>query len=217
MASQITDENIAIDKLKAEVEKLRAETANLRNVWLRFVPVFTGIVAISVFGFSVIQYTCQQRTLHDQEVNQRNAQLEQQKSQQKESQENFNRNVQLSEKEFRRKFYEKQLEVYMDLSKTAAQISTSNDKIKLHEAYRHFLEVYNGNFMVVVENAEVKKAVDNYIKVADQYEKNPIDNTELQELAKKLSLTLRRSFVQFWGVPFKEEIPIDMEDTNSNR
>ena len=51
--------HLVVEKLGIEIEKLRAETANLKSI-IRFVPVISGIVAVLAFCFGIWQYNSQQ-------------------------------------------------------------------------------------------------------------------------------------------------------------
>jgi len=188
--------NRELEKLSIEIEKLRAETANLKSI-IRFVPVITGIVAVLVFCFGIYQFYSQQRE-----------NINQQKIEAENSQGNFERNVQLSEKEFRRKFYEKQLDLYLDLSQTAAQISTVEDKNKIQEKYQRFLELYNGNLIIVntdnLPDNRVQNAADNFNNTIVKFKSNQASKTDLEESAKRLSAVLRNSLIGFWQIPIKE-------------
>jgi hypothetical protein len=189
MAGENSNEDKQLEKLIIEIEKLRAETANLRSK-MRYVPVLSSIIAILVFCFGVISFYVQQNKAADL------------------SERNFTQSVALSEKEHRRKFYEKQLDTYFDLSQTAAQILASNDDKEIQKSYEHFLEIYNGNLIIVntdaPENKRIWKAANKFIETFERYKSNKSEKTELQNSARTLSAILRNSIIHFWNVPMDE-------------
>src|SRR5260370_3140076 len=133
------------EKLKREVEKLMAESESLKgsNKWgkrfgqyLPFLAVLAaslpGLVAIGAFMFGVYQFGEQQQFT-----------------------------IKLSEKEFRRRFYEKQLDAYFDVSKTVGQMSATEDRREVDKLHAHFLELYNGS-LILVQEAEEKVAAQTF-------------------------------------------------------
>lgn len=127
------------------------------------------------------------------------------------SERSFAKNVEISEKEFRRKFYEEQLKTYLDLSQTAAQISVLADDKEIQKKYEYFLQIYNGNLIILntdePKDKRITLAADNFISAFGRYKSNPADRTELQNSAKNLSAVLRNSLVYFWKIPL-EELPV---------
>jgi hypothetical protein len=196
MAGENSNEDKQLEKLIIEIEKLRAETANLKSK-IRYVPVISGIIAILVFGFGVYQFYWQEQEKIRQQNNAADL-----------SERSFMQSVALSEKEHRRKFYEKQLETYFDLSQTASQIVALNDDKEIQKSYEHFLQLYNGNLIIVntdePENKRIWIAANNFTDAFNRYKKNPADKTELQDSARILSAILRNSIVNFWDIPMKE-------------
>jgi hypothetical protein len=60
------------------------------------------------------------------------------------------------ENEFKKYFWEKQLDYYMDASRSAAKLATIGDKNARSAVYQEFLELYHGP-MVIFEDEPVKE------------------------------------------------------------
>jgi hypothetical protein len=203
MATQNIDDKkkaADLDKIKVETEKLTIEIENLKNnKWenriTKFSPVITPITTalitafVSVFVFSLGAYQQQESDLKKLNVQQK-GELDKLREQ--------------MGNEVKRKFYEKQFEIYFDLSNTAAQISTLNDDKTIKEKYQHFSELYNGNLILVLDNEEIINAVDKFEKAFYDYKNDPTDKIDLQNSARNLSTILRNSIVSFYGIPIEK-------------
>jgi hypothetical protein len=199
-------ENLNLKKISLEIAKLEAETANLKNnSWdnkvTRLAPVMVPIVvaAISVASFwagTFIQQGFEMKKLE---------------SQQKVEMEKLNVQQQLSEKEFRRNIYVKQLETYTDISQTAVAVSLLDDNNKIQENYRHFVELYNGNLVIFAADTEVIKAAKDFDDIYNKYKSNQTSKDELKKSARVFSIACRKSLLAYWNVPMSLLTTDDLE------
>jgi hypothetical protein len=158
-----------------QLDKLELEIRCLRNniSWLaRLVPLLTVIAVVLSFGFGIYEI----RT-------------------------GFDNNVQISEKEFRRKFYEEQFARYLDLAETAARLSTLEDQSKLQEETRRLLELRNGKLIILAENQQILDAIDKVIEALGRDNSKPEYKKDVLSAARALAVVCRESVVRFWQIP----------------
>jgi hypothetical protein len=163
------------EKLKFEVEKLKVEIENLRSKWNRatkYVPLITLLIAVGSFWFGFYQVFSE-----------------------------YQRARELSEKEFRRKFYEKQMEVYFKLSETAAKLSTIEDPNQIQPLHQNFMELYYGD-LNVVQDKQVEDAAEQFKKSLNEFMSKQGSREKLQEDARNLAKACRNSFRDVWNIPF---------------
>lgn len=193
--AELEKKNYEVQKLQAEIENLKS-TEKLRNKIIQLVPVITAIVAIITSILAVLGFWINVRNFNveqDRKTSEQAAALEK-------LQKEFDDKIKLSEKEFRRNFYEEQMKVYLDLSETVSKIYLTDDKNKIAELHRHFLELYHGK-LIIIEQTNVKNAADNFEEFFNKYEKHLINKEELKTPAEKLSEACRDTFKDIWGVP----------------
>lgn len=157
-----------------QMEKLELEIRSLRNSisWLaRLVPLITIILAIGSFLFGIYQMK-----------------------------QGFDNNVTLSEKEFRRKFYEDQLATYLEISQTAAEISALDDQNKIREDFQKLLEFRYGKLFIVCEDQQVLDSLDQFLKYRD----TSATKDDLSKAAIRLANACRNSLRGFWQIPIPE-------------
>jgi hypothetical protein len=171
-----------IKKLELEIETLRSS-----NRWgnrIAFATsIITALIAISSFWVGIYQF---------QETQKR--EIEKLRTE-------FSNSIALSEKEFRRRFYEKQLDLYFDISRTAAQISIAKDSTETEKLHQHFLEIYNGNINIV-QDQQVMNAAKQFEQSFNEYKSNQPSSDELQASARALSEACRNSIRDIWNIPF---------------
>jgi hypothetical protein len=158
------------EKLKVEIEKLKVEIDGLRSRWNRatkYVPLITLLIAVGSFWFGFYQVFSE-----------------------------YQRSKELSEKEFRREFYKKQLDVYLDLSNTTARISTTENVDDIQKSYQHFLELINGN-LGIVQNGKVMDAAKRF----DEAFKNKGGQDKLRPAALDIAAACRDSIKEVWQIP----------------
>jgi hypothetical protein len=175
------------EKLACEIEKLRAETESLRssNRWenrvTRYAPIVTVLIAVASFWFGIYQFTRQQRAENEKLRGQ------------------FEDSIKLSEKEFRRRFYEKQLDVYFDVSKTVAQIATVGDSHEVDRLHTHFLELYNGS-LIMVQDSDVRDAAETFEESFNEYRNKRSGRDKVQDSARDLVRACRNSLLTIWDI-----------------
>jgi hypothetical protein len=158
-----------------QLAKLELEISCLRNniSWLaRLVPLLTLVAVLLSFLFTIYQMRL-----------------------------GFDNNVKISEKEFRRKFYEEQLARYLEISEVAAKLSVLEDQSKLPEESRRLRELRNGKLIIVAEDQRLLGEIDHFINVLDN---KPADRQALVKAAHALAVSCRNSVVRFWQVPIPE-------------
>src|SRR5205085_9320974 len=127
--------------------QVEVENVTSSNKWenriTRYIPVLTILIAVTSFWFGIYQFR-QQQNFEIQRLR-----------------DDFQGKRDISEKEFRREFYKKQMEIFFDISKTAAQISTIENPDETQKLHQHFLELINGN-LGVVQNRQVMDAANQF-------------------------------------------------------
>jgi len=187
--------SVQLEKLRFEIEKLKVEIQSLTssNRWenrvTRYIPVITVLIAVFSFWLGIYQFTRQQRTEMDKLRSE------------------FKYNTELSEKEFRGKFYERQLETYFELSKVAAKIAITEDPTEIKTQYHNFMEIYNGNLQMV-QDWQVKRAGAQFEKTLREFVNTQANRDKLQIEARALADACRGSLRDVWGIPFLRN-PID--------
>jgi|SRR5689334_13805516 len=180
---------IQLEKLRFEIEKLKVEIQSLisSNRWenrvTRYIPVITVLIAVFSFWLGIYQFTQQQKT-----------EMEKLRGE-------FSYNTALSEKEFRRKFYERQLETYFELSKIAGRISISDDPTAIKTEYQNFMELYNGQ-LNIVQDWQVKRASNQFEETLREFVSTQANKEKLQIQARALADACRGSVRDVWGIPF---------------
>ena len=173
---------VQIERLKLEIENLRSS-----NKWgnrsALATSLITALIAIASFSVGIYQF----RETQNREIEKLRAE--------------FNNSIALSEKEFRRRFYEKQLDLYFDISKTAAQISITEDLDAIQKLHQHFMEIYNGN-LNIVQDQQVMNAARQFEQSFNEYSRNQATRNKLQDSARALSEACRNSIRDIWNIPF---------------
>ena len=109
----------------------------------------------------------------------------------------------IREKEFKKHFWEKQLELYLEASNKAAQlalIEANNDKKK---AYQRFLELYHGD-LVLVEDQKVKDAMKDFIELYIDYQRDKGLHESLLTSSRALARTCRQSLAETWNIQLQD-------------
>ena len=167
-------------KLRAEIAKVREETYKLKyseKTWegkiTRFspilVPLITAVISVSSFLLGgIIQQGVELKKVAQQNY----AELKKVEEQSKVELEKIRLQSQMVEKQQRMKIYENQIQIYFDMSNTAAQISVGGretDKLR-----QHFQELYYGNLNLIETDEEVsrtaKRFMDCFSNKSDQTE-----------------------------------------------
>lgn len=107
------------------------------------------------------------------------------------------------EKEFKKVFWERQLQTYGTASRLAAEMSTTSDHQKRDVAYAQFQEIYHGE-MVLVEDVEVKDAMKHFIEVFIDYRDDPGLQDEVEAAARALARKCRKSIAKTWDVDLQD-------------
>src|SRR5215831_10409766 len=145
-----------LERLKLENEKLRLEIEDLRgrnkleNRIAKFVPAITALIAIAGLSFGVYQFQSQQRQIADQRLRDTIDSINKQASE-------LARSNEAREQEFRKPFWEKQLQLYFDATEAASTMATSKDARKRELATEKFWSLYWGP-LAVVEDAGLEEA-----------------------------------------------------------
>jgi hypothetical protein len=114
-----------------------------------------------------------------------------------------------TEKEFRKPFWEKQIDVYFEVSKAAATIATLDETNteKKKETEDEFWKLYWGQ-VVLVEDKPVKDAMQRFsqcLKGEDEYcrSDDELKKEELQKLSLELANSCRSSISNSWDIDLK--------------
>ena len=173
-----------LEKLRFEIKKIQVEVENLTssNKWenriTRYIPVLTILIAVTSFWFGIYQFR-QQQNFEIQRLR-----------------DDFQGKRDISEKEFRREFYKKQMEIFFDISKTAAQISTIENPDETQKLHQHFLELINGN-LGVVQNRQVMDAANQFKEAFNRKD----SRDKLQSATRDLSTACKNALKDIWQIP----------------
>jgi hypothetical protein len=184
MEEQLTE--LEIKKKQKEIQKLDEEITTLRRSNSRqgkieqLLPLISTLILVAGFVVGIITTV----VTYVVDVQRQGAEFETKK-------------VQL-EKENRNKIYEKQAEIYIDLSQTAAEISALTDEPKRKERYVHFLSLYNGSLRIVDSDGRILDAAK---KFDDLYTSAPSKQKELQESARYLGCASKTWIKNLWDIP----------------
>lgn len=106
------------------------------------------------------------------------------------------------EKEFKRHFWERQLESYVEASRLAASLSTLPPGQERAEASIRFRQLYHGE-MVVFEDEAVMQAMRDFAQLYIDYMTDEGLQTDLQKQARAFARTCRESASRQWDVELK--------------
>lgn len=161
----------------AEIEKLGLEIKSLKKadkkwyVLIQYLPLTTVLVALAGFIFGIIQYKDQQQ-----------------------------KDRVIREKEFKIKYWEKQLDVYINISQSAARLATLDNAEDREKEYQRFRELYYGNFLMVADE-QVARTAKTFFQNYIDYRNDPRKQVGVQLSSKALANACRKSLGQSWDVP----------------
>jgi hypothetical protein len=172
---------VQLEKLKLEIEELKNKK-RLGFKLLQLMPLLTILVAIGGLWWNVRQFT-----------NSQDAQAK--------------RDEAAKEREFRKPFWEKQINTYFEASNVAAIIATlPAGNIDRKKAEERFRQLYYGS-LVLVEEEEVMKAKVKFRNCLDELDEEctsePSKTFRLQTLSLGLANKCRASIGTSWTVDLK--------------
>jgi hypothetical protein len=189
---QKTNDANADEKAELELEKLRAEIANLKRgnslgaKLAQYNILFT--VAIAVLGavISISQITAQQKNAGDQ--------LEAQSKRDYESREN----------ESKKKYWEEQNQTYKEAIEAASAIAVAASLEEVKSERKKFWQLYWGK-MSLIETSAVEKAMVAFGSHLQSWEANKEKPLEIQNSAFVIAHCARKSLQKTWS-------PVDIGD-----
>lgn len=104
-----------------------------------------------------------------------------------------------TEKDFRQPYWERQISLYFEATRSAATLATSDDEKKRHNAAATFWELYWGP-LALVEDRAVETAM---IAFGDCLKEN-CSRSRLQQLSLNLAHICRRSIGTSWDLKLEE-------------
>lgn len=168
----------------AELEKTKLEVQGLKNnlskkkgfseTFSSYLPLLTALIAVFGFLFGIYQFNMQQQ---QQSV----------------------RDYQAKEKEFKRVLWEKQLELYLEVSKIAAQLAATSDENERKTLYKELSSHFNGD-LIVVEDRQVMEAVLEFDQLYEVFLADLSRQEDLLASARKLARACRNSLVKTFDV-----------------
>lgn len=180
------------ERLKvAQLQKLQLENRNLergRNLGSTiapYIPIITACIAVAGFSFGLYQY-------HHQEVKQQEAAIAQSK-----------RENDLREAEFKKRFWERQLEEYSAITQSAARLATWDRGAERDKEYLHFRELYHGNLIMLADKSVVE-ATKEFLQLYIDYRDDPTIQGQVDKSSRKLAIACRESLRQTWNVPLQQ-------------
>lgn len=174
----------------AQLRKLQVEIDNLErgHNWssriAQYIPVITALIAVSGFLFGIIQYRRQEaKHIEANEL------------------QSYRDNA-LRAKEFKKLFWEKQLEEYRAITQSAARLATWDAGDARDKEYLHFRELYHGN-LVMVSDKQVVDATKEFLQLYIDYRTDPSMQGKVDRSSRRLSIACRESLRQTWDVPLQ--------------
>jgi len=170
------NENFDQSKLQLELEKTRLEVEQLKikNRWDRgfgkFANVIPIYIAVGAFLFGLYQFNAEQA-----------------------------RSNEAKEKEFKKHFWEKQLDTYSELCNLASRLSTATDSISTIAAYKRYDELYHGD-MVIFQDTNVMRSSKNFLLIYLDFRRSPSLQRVLQDSARSLAFSCRTSILKTWDI-----------------
>ena len=193
-----------------ELEKLRSEISGLKasqawDQWVgRFLPLATTMVAIAGFWFGIHQYSQSEneRTAEiNRSENNRLAEISRaEKDRSAEDRLQLGRDEETREKEFKKYFWEKQLDTYSEAVDLASQLANEQDPKLASGIYIKFIDLYHGK-MVIYEDEKVMLAMKRFVEVYVEYKQNPGLQNDAKTSARELARECRNSLAKTWDIP----------------
>lgn len=203
MSSEQPIDNTVTD---AQLKKLELEIEELerKKTWQyklsQYIPLITALVAVGGLLLNTQQFLSAQKAQSEKEEK---VKIQEEK-QQKETSE---REAEAKEREFRKPFWEKQINTYFEAANVAAVIATlPAGNIDRKKAEERFRQLYFGP-LVLVEDEEVMKAKVSLYNCLDELDEEctsePSKTFRLQTLSLGLANKCRASIGTSWTVDLK--------------
>lgn len=106
------------------------------------------------------------------------------------------------EKEFKKSFLSKQLELYSEVSSSAARLAVLDDSDERNKEFIHFKELYHGNLRMVADKKvydEVQSFLNTYMNLRTERTRQ----REIEDASRRLASICRESVQQTWEVPLQ--------------
>lgn len=110
------------------------------------------------------------------------------------------------EREFKRAFWEQQLDVYDSVARSAARLVAPGDTAGREAEYQKFMTLYNGPLLMVADSVTAYKVRDFYSELIN-YRSNPGHHREAAEAARAMSAAFRDQLRFTWEVPLNQLPP----------
>lgn len=106
------------------------------------------------------------------------------------------------EMEFKQVFWERQMAVYDEITRSAARLVAPGDTVGHDSVYQRFATLYNGPLLLVADTATAMHALAFYRHYID-YRLDPGTQIEAQAAARALAASFREVLRNTWDVPLK--------------
>jgi hypothetical protein len=186
-----TNESLGDALIRAQLYKLRLETEALERTTnkkstrhdkvIQYIPIITALLAVAGFLFGIYQFNQHQ--------------IEQGRQQEEQSK----RDYQAREKEFKKVLWEKQLALYVDISKSTAQVAATSDEAERKRLYRELSSHFNGD-LIVVADRDVMESVLEFDQLYEAFLSDPGRQEDLLASARKLARACRNSLIKTFNV-----------------
>lgn len=186
-----TNESLDEALTRAQLHKLHLETQTLEQTLnktssrdgkiIRYIPIITVLLAVAGFLFGIYQFNNQQ------------------KEQARQQEEQSKRDYQAREKEFKKVLWEKQLALYLDISKTTAQVAAASDEAERKKLYKELSSHFHGD-LIVVADREVMESVLEFDQLYEAFLSDPSRQEGLLASARKLARACRNSLIKTFNV-----------------
>ncbi|HWS85627.1 MAG TPA: hypothetical protein VN282_01430 [Pyrinomonadaceae bacterium] len=168
--------------MEHEVAGLGVRGPRAENV-VKYIPVFTALIAVAGFWFTVQQYNDQQQQAARRLADEQRAAAAKQA---------YDR-----EQALLKPLLDRRLELYFAASEAAATVATSKDQKERERAGARFMQLYAGT-MVIVEDAGVEEAMIQYHRCLTG--SDPCDQGELTRRSLALASKTRDSIGNSFNV-----------------
>lgn len=169
-------------RLQLEVEKLRQEISNLQfansraSRVIQSMAVVTAMLAVIGFGFGIWQSI--RRGAEENEAKNREVTLQNS----------------LLEKQNRMKFYERQLDIYLETADIAAKVAVETDVTRRSELYQKFEELSFGKLTVADYDSVLEREIN---KFRESFARDP---GSLRDASHGISVAARERVRAFWDL-----------------
>lgn len=108
-----------------------------------------------------------------------------------------------AERDFKKRYWEKQLELYSEVSQSASRLATTQNNDERQKERLHLYSLYHGPLIMVVDD-NAAAALKRFVQLSIEYENDPGLQVKVQAGSRELAHALRRSLVETKDIRLSE-------------